>query len=122
MARLTSLALILAYAAAGAAWADSASSGSASRDPAAVEQESSAPKQSSDTPDGPAQAGSAQDGPVQTASDDGDRDWGRDDGIATQLSARSKLVVGGVFLVVLVLVVAVIAYRKPDGAAYSEDG
>lgn len=58
---------------------------------------------------------------TQTASDDGDRDWGRDDGIATQLTTRSKLVVGGVFLVVLAGVVAVVFYRRPDGSAYPDD-
>lgn len=59
--------------------------------------------------------------PTQTASDDGDRDWGRDDGIATQLTTRSKVVVGGVFVIVLACVVGVLAYRKPDGAAYPEE-
>ncbi|MEN1678893.1 MAG: hypothetical protein AAGJ46_04830 [Planctomycetota bacterium] len=68
----------------------------------------------------PATASDASDETDKATLEDGERDWGRDDGIATQLTTRSKLVVGVVFLVVLGCVIGVLAYRKPDGAAYAD--
>ncbi|MEM6798357.1 MAG: hypothetical protein AAF589_02480 [Planctomycetota bacterium] len=45
----------------------------------------------------------------------------RSDGIAVTLTTMSKLVVAGLFLIILAGVVWVVSYRRPDGAAYPED-